>query len=258
MKGVDALIVGKEKPVMAFGLPSFIIQEGQEEDDGDTTLIEDQIDETLGPGSRPENGMQKVVIALDSPDPPSPPGIVPRSASFPAKLLARRRSSSAGSPQPTVIPVRRSEILSGGYFRRALRTLRGEDPEGRIRIPQLSAGAISIQPPFSKTPIDEFHREIRDRQAAIERYLAEIDPATLEDERRSSIDSMTTAHSDGFVFDSPSPGWSTAEDIDAPGFDVYYERYRYGSDDEDDVGEDELEEFSSPAAHLPHIRVTSH
>lgn len=104
--------------------------------------------------------------------------------------------------------------------------------------------------------MNELQREIEARQADIERYLAEIDPAILPDDRRSSVDSAATAKSDEFAFDFPSPDWSAAGGVDIPEFDVYYDGYGYASDDEEE--RNELDRFPIPAAHLPHIRVTSH
>lgn len=97
------------------------------EECGDETLVEEDPREM----DRPENGMKRdlyspdskpLVMAIDDGTPTSSP--VTQSRSFPSKLLARRRSEKfRGKPVET----RRSEVITGGYLKRALRAFRGED-----------------------------------------------------------------------------------------------------------------------------------
>jgi hypothetical protein len=191
------------------------------EHDADATLVEEAESDGKYP-SRSDNGMNKVVFALDSPDPTSPTKTAPRSV-FPSKLLARRRSSSTAA---RTLSTRRSEVLSGGCFRRALRAFRGEDLDSRMSMPAFpssrssSIGQSLANPTISTTFVDELPRAIGARPADIERYLAEIGPIPLEDDRRSSTDSIATVPSDGFAFDFPSPCWSLTNEIHVPDFDV--------------------------------------
>jgi len=59
-------------------------------------------------------------------------------------------------------------------------------------------------------------------------------------------------------FNFPSPGWSLAGELDVPDFDTYYEGYGFVSEDEETIGVDQIGDFPESAAHLPHIKVTSH
>ncbi len=237
-------------------------EEVEEDDDADATTVEEEIEKGEKLAARPENGMKKVLFNLDDAEPTPTQRTVSRSVSFPSKLLARRKSMSAATTPSTGLATRRSEALSSGYFCRALRALRGEDPSGRMSMPPIpspiSDKSIDRQiQRSSPTPmLQEFRNEMEVRQAELERYLAEIEPATLDDGRRNSTDSATTAHSDEFAFGFPSPGWSMSNEVHMPDFDTHYDRYEYASEDDDE--ENDLESFPLPATHLPHIRVTSH
>ncbi|CAD6568082.1 MAG: hypothetical protein TREMPRED_004254 [Tremellales sp. Tagirdzhanova-0007] len=231
----------------------------EEEKDADVTLV-DEADDGDKSTSQPETGMKTVLFALDKQQASAPSRIVTRSVSFPSKLLSRRKLTMSDVVPSLDLSTRRSELLSKGYFRRALQALRGEQPEGRISKPESPWESPSLTPPPPSTTsiLQELQQEIAHRQVELERYLAEIDPGNRESERRSSIDSDATIHSDGFVFDFPSPGWTYTSDVDMPDFDSYYGGYGYGSDDEEGLAANEVESFPSSIAHVPHIRVTSH
>lgn len=136
MRALDELI--REKVAVPRLESSFPVSNPTryDEEDADAALVEEDV-EIDGKSYHPENGIKKVLFALDSPDPPSPTSNVTRSVSFPSKLLARHRSMSTSTPHTNSLPTRRSEVLSGGYFRRALRALRGEHPEARMSMPPL-------------------------------------------------------------------------------------------------------------------------
>ena len=234
-------------------------QAEEEEKDADVTLV-DEVEDGDTSKPRPETGMKSVLFALDKQQPSAPTKIVKRSVSFPSKLLARRKSTMSEVAPSLDVTTRRSELLSNGYFRRAFQALKGEHPAGRMSMPHLpwASPFLTAPPPPTTSILAELQQEIADRQIELERYLAEIYPGNRGNERRSSIDSDATVHSDGFAFDFPSPGWSHTSDIDVPDFDAYYGGYGYGSDDEEGVSGNELEGSPSSIAHLPHIRVTSH
>lgn len=202
-----------------------------------------EVDDTHAhPMRRPENGMKKVFFALDAADDNAqatyPSGYhrggvnthmslesdinVPRSRSFPSKLLSRRKSLSMtpqSGDQDSVPPLpptatqagmtkyRQSEVISGSYLRRALRAIRGE--ESTPSMITSSPSAPHSTPTLGQAAFD-FTAEIAARQAQLERYLAELNrpnsPAiksvafatpTLESDGGGRRDSVQSAGSDG-------------------------------------------------------------
>lgn len=204
--------------------------EDEEEDCGDDTLVEDvrEID-------RPINGMTKVffspdskplVLGMDDETPTSSP--VTRSRSFPSKLLARRRSESERNAG-----TRRSEVITGGYLKRALRALRGEDD-----MPPMPGSF------FGSTQV-------------------------AQESRRDSTDSTVSTSSQRpesvhTLDDVPfSPGWGY--DTGGTEFDAYYmddqDGFVIGSDEDEEEEMDNdgrKDQYRMSSAQLPHIRITSH
>ena len=118
-RGREALLFRPPSPELVQSLSV----ECLDADEGDTTLVENMLEYP-----RPSNGMSKMLFSpeskplamgKDDETPTSSP--VTRSRSFPSKLLSRRQTLPV-SEEP-----RRSEVLTGGYLKRALRAIRGED-----------------------------------------------------------------------------------------------------------------------------------
>ncbi|WVQ93408.1 hypothetical protein IAU59_000478 [Kwoniella sp. CBS 9459] len=127
---------------------------------------------------------------------------VPRSTSFPAKLLSRRKSQHhPASPTRALVDdhhrntaevptTRRSEIITNGYLKRALRAFRGEGEDGQAAVPALpsnipmpnSSSSSSTRRSHEDTKMTTCAREeemesirhLAERQAQLERYLALI------------------------------------------------------------------------------------
>lgn len=215
----------------------------EEEED---TLVDEEHESDIGI-PRPENGMKKVLFALDCPTSPiyqqaateSPTGSpVIRSRSFPSKLLSRRKASMDADPV-----VRRSEVISSGYLKRALRAIRGEDDTPMPASPTSVRTSLVLQ--YSPSTETRAQRRIS------------VDSTTTN---RSSIISL---RSDLDSSDRQPPPVAPSYTPELADFDTYYldfdQGFAIGSDSEGE--EDEfsgVESFPVPSSQLPHIRITSH
>ncbi|ORY22509.1 hypothetical protein BCR39DRAFT_591300 [Naematelia encephala] len=188
------------------------------------------------PAIRPENGMKKVLFQLESTSTPIPDQDVrysiplPRSNSFPTKLLARRRSLSSVQNSP----VRQSEVLTGGHLRRALRAFRGIDEE------PLPSTIENLHDEYQIRVDDGYHVDQIKSHDAYRLEQTRIDNGSHFNDKRHSEDSI----------------WE-----DNAAFDSYYLGLLGELDDDwrsEGEMDDELDEFPLPSGHLPHIRVTAH
>ncbi|WWD16526.1 hypothetical protein CI109_100953 [Kwoniella shandongensis] len=224
----------------------------------------------------------------------SPTRAVSRSTSFPAKLLSRRRSQHhTGSPTPISPHARRSEVISGGYLKRALRAFRGEEAEP---LPTVDDRRLM------KMNSRESIRGLVERQAQLEVYLSHLhmiqtqsqaqqahiihqhqhDEEELESDPYDPRHQFTSRANPQLVDDIDS---SHREDMDCDhdsiwdpegyaadlgmAFDEYYLHFEGEEDEEESTQTYEMEEEGEigidrrghPALtgrHVPHIRVTSH
>ncbi|KAK4688403.1 hypothetical protein P7C73_g1725, partial [Tremellales sp. Uapishka_1] len=157
---------------------------------------------------------------------------VQRSKSFPARLLARRLSSSSSSSdldsEDLALAKRGSQVLAAGYLRRALAAL--------------------VQEPSAPLTMS-------DDEVKIQRYLSEVEAHERHHPTRDSLESSFTTENEFEYYKSSTGSWGTYPS--SMEFDSYFQT----SDDEvseDDFGDGELDDFPLPMAHLPCIRVTSH
>ncbi|KAK8861565.1 hypothetical protein IAR55_002387 [Kwoniella newhampshirensis] len=220
---------------------------------------------------------------------------VPRSTSFPAKLLSRGRSQRASS---TGSPARRSEVMSGGYLKVALRAFRGEDADH-------NPGGQQRDDELVKTNSRESIRGLVERQAQLELYLSHLhmiqhrppppppppplsgqphiphmSQQALEDDERMVIEEHQL-ESDPYI-SAPSSNVSMmmesdVQDVDCDSiwdpdgyaadlgaFDEYYLHFEGDEEDNVPVEEEEKTEdlgkngYPTVAKLVPHIRVTSH
>ncbi|WVR03867.1 hypothetical protein IAU60_000865 [Kwoniella sp. DSM 27419] len=228
-----------------------------------------------------------------------------RSTSFPAKLLDRRGSHGSSSkspaspiegyPKPPDPVSRRSEIISSGYLKRALRAFRAENDGASDEAPVPSNIPIPCRRVKSHSPRkarqhqDQHHpghrtdldrradelesmRELAQRQMELERFLALIqsqseDPAWATSAERAT-ETDTEADTSGVVEDEDmviepiedrddeGPAWDPeGYALDIGAFDECYLYYEGAEDDEPEHPQNDRRTSSDE---VPHIRVTSH
>ncbi|WRT65690.1 uncharacterized protein IL334_002635 [Kwoniella shivajii] len=215
-----------------------------------------------------------------------------RSTSFPSKLLSRRKSAHTNTTTTTEgsSPSRKSEIISNGYLKRALKAFKGEGEDNTsISIPIVPTNIpIASASSLHKKENEETIKQLAERQIQLEKYLSLIQCQGQE------IHDQTQTH--GYNQDTEYEGGQNpyeenmemeveVQDVDSiwdseaysqyngADFEDYYIHFE-GNDDDDDYDnndqhdrEEEQEAYTDMQYEerncwkddtVPHIKVTSH